>query len=92
MSAATDPPVDSARVEEFQEHGVTLLRGVFGRLDRPPSPRRRAQTWPIRAHTPRDTRRTATRGNSSATIATGSASPSSRISSATLLPLPSPAG
>ncbi len=25
MSAATDPTVDSARVEEFQEHGVTVL-------------------------------------------------------------------
>ena len=91
MSAATDPPVDSARVEEFQEHGVTLLRGVFGDwIDRLRRGVERNLADP--AHTPRDTRRTATRGNSSAAIATGSASPSSRISSATLLPLPSPAG
>jgi hypothetical protein len=30
MSVTTDPPVDSARIEEFQEHGVTVLRDVFG--------------------------------------------------------------
>ena len=29
MNAVSDLPVSRARVDEFQEHGVTVLRGVF---------------------------------------------------------------